>query len=319
MTGTDTNNFLTKPSFSGHETFYCRNLWLKKGYEFLLEGGSFTSSNALHKLGVGKNMVNSIRYWMRVFGLTKNDTPTQLCKLLFDEGGLDPYLEDMTSLWLLHWHLVTTEKATAYTLIFNDLRREKVEFTGLNFVNLANKLASAFNQSFSENTLAADFNVAIRLYVPGLAGGKEPEDGFTGLLTELNLIKVIGRTGDERKENLFAIENTEKPTLPCEIVLYAVLLQIKNNRSEHVVSSSGNGGGSIDFGRLLTNRNSPGAVFALSPQGLYDKLKAFNSHPYWSKDVVFSDQAGVKELQLKRKIDEFEVLEEYYTRSTKPA
>lgn len=55
-------------SFSGHESFYCKSLWLKKGYDFLTEGRSFLDEDAVVRLGVGKNMVTSIRYWLKAFG-----------------------------------------------------------------------------------------------------------------------------------------------------------------------------------------------------------------------------------------------------------
>lgn len=54
----------TKPTFSGHETFQCRHLWLKKGYDFVKSGKAFSDEDAVVELGVGKNMVTAIRYWM---------------------------------------------------------------------------------------------------------------------------------------------------------------------------------------------------------------------------------------------------------------
>ncbi len=43
--------------FSGHETFICKQFWLKKGYDFLIAGYKFGDDNAVVELGVGKNMV----------------------------------------------------------------------------------------------------------------------------------------------------------------------------------------------------------------------------------------------------------------------
>ncbi len=101
-----------KLSFSGHESFQCRSLWLKKGYDFVNNGHSFTNEDAVVELGVGKNMVNAIRFWMKAFGLTyENDKPTPLAnKLLNDVDGWDPYLEDEDSLWLLHYRVGTRPK-----------------------------------------------------------------------------------------------------------------------------------------------------------------------------------------------------------------
>src|SRR5438874_559646 len=96
-----------KLTFSGHETFQCRHLWLKKGYDYVFDNRSFGSEDAVVSLGVSKNMVNSIRYWMKAFNLVdKNEQLTAFASKLLAEGGWDPYLEDEGSLWLLHYHLV---------------------------------------------------------------------------------------------------------------------------------------------------------------------------------------------------------------------
>lgn len=36
-----------RPVFSGHDTFQCRHLWLKKGYDYIKAGKSFGAENAL--------------------------------------------------------------------------------------------------------------------------------------------------------------------------------------------------------------------------------------------------------------------------------
>jgi hypothetical protein len=43
---------VVKYTFSGHDSFHCRQLWLKKGFDFVQEGNAF--NNALVKLGDGK-------------------------------------------------------------------------------------------------------------------------------------------------------------------------------------------------------------------------------------------------------------------------
>ena len=69
-------------SFSGHESFYCKSLWLKKGYDFVSENNDFNSSDAVVELGVGKNMVSSIRYWLRAFGLLDDRNTTEIADYL---------------------------------------------------------------------------------------------------------------------------------------------------------------------------------------------------------------------------------------------
>ena len=76
--------------FSGHESFPCRMLWPIKGYDYIVEGNNFNDSNSVVELGVGKNMVASIRYWLKVLGLTEQDKLTSIANYLFDkENGKD--------------------------------------------------------------------------------------------------------------------------------------------------------------------------------------------------------------------------------------
>ena len=95
---------INKYTFSGHETFACKSLWLKKGYDFVKDGHSFNDEDAVVALGVGKNMVSSIRYWLRAFGLINQDNEiSPLADFIFDtETGCDPFVEDTQTFWLLH-------------------------------------------------------------------------------------------------------------------------------------------------------------------------------------------------------------------------
>src|SRR5687768_11967592 len=97
-----------KYSFSGHESFQCRQLWLKKGFDYIKTGKSFNSADAVVDLGVGKNMVASIRYWLKAFNIVDSkEQITEFGELILGDNGYDKFLEDDASLWLLHYHLVT--------------------------------------------------------------------------------------------------------------------------------------------------------------------------------------------------------------------
>ena len=102
---------LTSYSFSGHETFSFRYPWLKKGYDAVRQDPLiFHRDDAITILGVGKNMVRSIRHWCLATGLIEEAReegdkrtgalrPTDLGDWLFDDGkGIDPYLEDPATL-----------------------------------------------------------------------------------------------------------------------------------------------------------------------------------------------------------------------------
>lgn len=113
--------------FSGHESFPCKTLWLKKGYDFNKANKDFNSPEAVVELGVGKNMVAAIRYWYKVFGLNSEDERTKwIPDFLFnDQDGKDRFMEDLGTLWLLHFLLVYSNIASIYNLFFVDFQKER--------------------------------------------------------------------------------------------------------------------------------------------------------------------------------------------------
>ena len=61
--------------FRAHETFFIRKGWLSKGMRYVLQKPNvFTSKddNPMDVLGIGANMVKSLRYWLQAVGLTKS-------------------------------------------------------------------------------------------------------------------------------------------------------------------------------------------------------------------------------------------------------
>src|SRR5262249_11034711 len=98
--------------FSGHETFPCRYAWLPKAYAYVhQEPAAFADEEAaMIRLGVGKNMVRAIRFWMRPSGVFRprdagGYEPTPFGHAVFGKRGFDPFLEDARTLWLIHWRL----------------------------------------------------------------------------------------------------------------------------------------------------------------------------------------------------------------------
>ena len=123
------NSGYNRYTFSGHESFPCKSLWLKKGYDFIKEKKDFNSSESVVDLGVGKNMVSAIRYWYKAFGLDNGAKTHWIADYLFDaETGKDPYMEDLGTLWLLHFLLVYTGEASLYKMFFIDFQKERRQF-----------------------------------------------------------------------------------------------------------------------------------------------------------------------------------------------
>jgi len=282
-----------KYTFSGHDSFQCRQLWLKKGFDFVLSNGSFNDEDAVVKLGVGKNMVSAIRYWMKAFNIIDNkDNPTEFGIKLFDDTGYDPFLEDDASLWLLHYHLIKTGIASTYNIIFNDFRKEKIFFNKDTYINyIKRRRETEPSLVFNENTLADDFGVFIKMYQSNNES-KDVDDSFSGILSEIDLLNTIGKG----KEEKYQIENNERDKLPDAVLLFSIL-----DNPEY--------GNSISLNSLENDVNSPASIFCLNRTGLTNKIAEIVSD---NRNITFTDHAGIKELQFKKKQNAYSILDAYY-------
>ena len=285
-----------KYTFSGHDSFQCRQLWLKKGYDYIQSKKSFNDEDAVVKLGVGKNMVSAIRYWMKAFNIIDGkDKPTEFGTKLFDDKtGYDPFLEDDASLWLLHYQLTKTGLASSYSIIFNEFRKEKLFFNKDTFVNYLKRIQEAEkNLVFNENTVADDFIVFVKMYQNN-QNSKDVEDSFSGILSEIELLKTIGKGKDEQ----YQIENNERDKLPEAVLLFSILDNLTY-------------GNSISLNSLEFDLNSPGSIFALNRSGLTNKISEIVRE---NQQIVFTDHAGIKELQFKNKPNAYSILDTYYAK-----
>jgi len=284
-----------KYTFSGHDSFQCRQLWLKKGFDFIQDNQSFNSEEAVVKLGVGKNMVSSIRFWMKAFNIIDSkDNPTEFGNKLFDnESGYDPFLEDEASLWLLHYQLIKTGLASTYSIIFNEFRKEKLFFNKETYVNYLKRRREAEESlNFNDNTVADDFIVFVKMYQGNESSNKDIEDSFSGILSEIDLLKTIGKG----KEEQYQIENNERDKLPEAVLLFTIL----DNQDY---------GNSISLNSLEYDVNSPGSIFCLNRSGLTNKISEIVNE---NKNITFTDHAGIKELQFKNKPNAYLILDKYY-------
>ena len=114
--------------FSGHETFPCRYAWLPKAVRSLREDPALSSDEdaAMVRLGVGKNMVRAIRFWadaseVTMPALKQGVFVSEFGNAIFGPGGHDEFLEDIKTLWLIHWKLSTsvTEPLFAWYYLLN--------------------------------------------------------------------------------------------------------------------------------------------------------------------------------------------------------
>jgi hypothetical protein len=203
-TATAPPSFLpASPSFAGHQTFALRSGWLKKGYDALRTHGPdvFSRPNALAILGVGKNMVTSIRHYLVATGVARETRegnraaglmPTAFGDALFADTGYDPYLEAAATLYLLHWRLAGPGSAL-YTWAYMFSLFRAVEFSRDSLAEAVLRSASSLSRVPSKETVARDVDCLLHTYSSAPTTGstvrEEDLDSLDSPLRSLGLIR----------------------------------------------------------------------------------------------------------------------------------
>jgi hypothetical protein len=261
--------------FSGHETFPCRYTWLPKAVSHLQRNPILFSDDddAMVQLGVGKNMVHAIRFWADASGVAETGeisrmNVTPFGKALFGEEGHDPFLEDIRTLWLIHWMLSSNceEPLFAWNYLLNFWHRS--DFTRSEALQTFDREAHRLGRKLSAVTLDHHFTTFLHTYLPTRgAKGEILEDNLDCPLTELNLIKKIGdrTTADSgRREPIFAFRMEEKPEISQELFAYCLNdYWDKRRRSESTLA----------FRDVAVGESSPGQVFKLPESAIRDRLE----------------------------------------------
>jgi Protein of unknown function (DUF4007) len=249
-------------------------------------------------LGVGKNMVQSIRYWGAATQVL-DDTgrgmvePTALGQSLLNDW--DPYLEEIGSLWLVHWLLVNNPaKAAAwYYAFFHYPRRD---FTKADLTEHMSDWAARHEAKNKRATLERDVDCLLRTYLPGRSSKKGvAEESFDCPLAELGLVHSL--EDGER----FGFTFGSKRSLPDAVFAYALLDFLDQTRGERQT---------VVLHDALYEPGSPGQAFKLSENALIEGIEAVEQLTEGA--VQMDDTAGLKQIYLRRPVDKVALLAAFY-------
>lgn len=274
-------------SFSGHESFHCKSLWLKKGYDFICKQKHFTDTDSIVELGVGKNMVSAIRFWMKAFALTKEDQLTGLADYIFSStNGKDPFCEDIATLWILHYNLVSSQTASLYHLAFIDFQRERREFDKAQLQAFVKRKCSVPEQKnvYNENTVSKDISVFLQNYVA--PNDLKQLERYTALLINLGLIQ-------ETDKGEFRFQEIMPATVPNVIILYALWDQ----KGEEKL---------LSFDKI----QELSLIFCIPIAAFLDKIRQLSE--LYSEYITYSDNSGIRNIYFKENCDSIDLLDLYY-------
>lgn len=285
--------------FRAHDTFFIRKGWLSKGLKNVkLNSSVFISHdiNPMDILGIGANMVKALRYWLTTVGLTeeqkkgkREQTLTPLGKIIYAN---DPYIEELGTLWLLHYRLATNfDEATAWYYFFNEFKL--TEFTRDDFVTQVNSFIRINGEEVSDRSVEDDYNCIINTYVSRIKSNPEkvqPESNIDCPLGELGLIDIVNK-----KTKLYKKSFPSKNTLHPLILLAVILDQAENEKS-------------IKISEIQNGPKNAGKIFNLDIIALTTLLYKIELLGY----IKVVRTAGLDVITIETKLDFLGCVKEYY-------
>ena len=306
-----------KPTFSGHETFPLRQLWLRKAYaevaKHVRETGKpaprtlFSDEDSISRFGAGKNMVYSMRHWAEACGVIEEADAgfetTELGDFIFDPAeGRDPYQERLATAWLVQWQLASKPNgATTWYWAFN-----RFGLPSFNRIDLEKSIQSLIEvrgyKRLTHETLKRDVQCFIRSYISARSTRDDDfrtdsvDDLAEPVLAELGLITAI-------EDGKFMFRRGPKLGLPDGVFAYA-LECFWERYSPH--SST------LSFDTIAYEPGSPALVFKLDEGSLADRLMAIDEVSRGR--LAWSDTAGLRQVvrHKKRAVNTLDLLKSAY-------
>lgn len=286
-------------SFGAHQSFYIRDGWLYKGMS-TIQGDQelgvvpapsiFTQPDSPQILGIGRNMVRSLRFWMQASGLTEEFTgSTGKREHRFTEFGElvwqhDPYLEDIGTLWLIHYHLICQPNlATTWYWFFNHFGQDK--FTSQQVFEQLRAWVITFDEAretVSDKLLQKEFSTLINTYHQD-GRQQSPENILTCPLADLYLL-----THEQNHTYRFLLTSVNRVH---PLVFLYVLLQESPNVPREVSQ--------LSLTQALNDSMSVGRVFNLNTSSLIELLGRLKNH-YPEYGIDFIRTSGLDLIRLAR-------------------
>lgn len=266
-----------KPIFAAHQTFHPRFGWLKKGFDASCEDPEvFNSADAPLRLGVGKNMVEAIRFWCLATYVTAKvpsptrsrayvSVPTGLGEALLGKSGLDPYFEDPSTLWILHWQAVSQDSLLpVWWSTFNDL--SAMEFADGDLQRFCEEeVGSTTWAQPKASSIKKDVDCLLRMYSNReLVGRQTIDDLLDSPFRELGLVVPSPTAAHTHR-----FVRGSKPTLPSAVIAYVCL--------DYMARTEG-AARSVSLSRLTSDPGSPGRLLKLTEDTILEALEIESAH-----------------------------------------
>lgn len=181
----------------GHSSFYLRNGWIKKGVEYVQKNKDeniFSKSNikAIDELGIGSVMVQSLKFWLIMLDIIgKKDKELYLKREIEYILKMDPYLQKINTLWLLHTYIMEREKKDENPVLWNLFIKNTKNsvFTEEEARDILALFYKEEKEVVSERSIRDSISVFIKTYYKDIDLKVDPEDNLFSPFIKLNYLQ----------------------------------------------------------------------------------------------------------------------------------
>jgi Protein of unknown function (DUF4007) len=255
-------------AYGQHQSFYLRDRWLSKGLKHLMEDERFFyNKEAFEKMGLGKNMVQSLRFWVVATRVVEEKFNREQKKihLITPLGELiyhfDKFIQFPETAAILHYQLVKEkEPATAWYWFFNIFRENVVSKEEL-LQQFIQWVKQEEKKEISSKSLKRDIECLVKLYTAG-QNTSDPEEVIQSPIHKIGLIEenngvIYKKSGDVQKISLTA--------------LMYVLLDYRENHSLETVS--------VD--EIVNEGGLWGRIFNMNRADIVNALELLTNNPVY--------------------------------------
>jgi hypothetical protein len=267
---------------------------LPKAYNAIRQEPGILSADerAIVELGVGKNMVRAIRFWIQVSGVAKPSSErgyeaTAFGDALLGDKGLDRFLEDRRTLWLLHWKFLSQVEQPLFAWDYLINRWTHPDLTRTDVLRVFEREARRIDRQLSRATLEQHFDVFLHTYVPTRSQKREIlEDNLDCPLVELELIEPIGEravANSGRRETVYCFRRETKTDITPELFIYCLFDYWRTRRPNEQT---------LTFRDVSVSPGSIGQVFKLPEADIRERLENLRED---SKGIfIYEESASIQ-------------------------
>ncbi|PLY12943.1 MAG: hypothetical protein C0628_07620 [Sulfurimonas sp.] len=273
-----------KVSFSGHDKFDCKIDWIIKGLEAFNENHNIFEpselENSITRLGLGVNMIKSLKHWMKSLELIDEKSLAYFGKTILE---YDPYIENIDVLWILHWNLVKNkEKSTLYHRFFNKLYLFR--FSKEELLNDIDEWLRENDINLSLNTIKSDIDVFLRMY------NNSKENSF-GLFKDLNILSD--------NKGIYSLNTNSTAMINDQVFLYILIDYLNTFKYEN---------SSVSIDDLQKGEISIQKSLCMNENSFFIKIN--NLGKMTNGKLSYSEASGIRQIYIHEKLDSKKILDE---------